>query len=335
MSVPELNVDLDLPPAERWVGLAQFADAARSLMVFYNQDIGGQEMFGKLLTSYRDAVVEQEYLDEMQAIAKLLCVSEFEVLLANFYYDALKVTLGCTAFAVESNDGPLHARNLDWWSDNQLLAQHSLVINYKRGAELCYQVVGWPGYIGALSGMKPGVFAVTLNAVLSSDAPALNPPVTLLLRSVLANALNYDDAVETLRASPIASDCLLLVTGSKSGQMSVIERTPTRAAVRFAERGVLVVANDYRVLPQSAVVQSTSQLAVTSCSRYDRAQFLSTSSPPTSLDECFSVLTDPGVRMQMTMQSMVFQPSTGHYTVRIPPTVTSSSLPSVAPKHNP
>jgi len=38
-----------------------------------------------------------------------------------FYYDALKVILGrafgCTAFATDAPGGVLHARNLDWWTE--------------------------------------------------------------------------------------------------------------------------------------------------------------------------------------------------------------------------
>lgn len=45
-----------------------------------------------------------------------------EVVCGNLYYDALKAVLvGCTAFAVDTPTGPLHARNLDWWTENDSL----------------------------------------------------------------------------------------------------------------------------------------------------------------------------------------------------------------------
>jgi acid ceramidase len=222
----------------------------------YNDDIG-IGTFGDLLISYRDAFVEPAYAAEMTAIATLLEVPVADVLMANFSYDALKVVLGCTAFAVETDVGPLHGRHLDWSTTNQLLARHTIVVNYRWGSELRFRVVGWPGYIGALSGMRPGAFAVTLNAVLGCDPPAMLPPVTLLLRTVLAEASTFASAVERLRCAPIASDCLLLVTGTEPGQMVVVERAPTRAALRHAEGGVLVVANDYRSLPMSAALPSS------------------------------------------------------------------------------
>jgi hypothetical protein len=225
------------------------------------------------------------------------------VLLANFYYDALKVVLGCTAFAVDTPDGPLHGRNLDWGTRDHLLARCTLVLDYRHGDALAYRVVGWPGYIGALSGVRPGAFAVTLNAVLSDDPPAFLPPVTLLLRSVLAGAADFVSAVARLEAAPIASDCLLLVTGVNPGEMVVIERSPTRAARRGPEAGVLVVTNDYRCLPVASggvpsvpdAPRVASTLATTSCGRFD------------------------DVRMSITMQSMAFRARTGEHMVRLPP----------------
>jgi len=50
-----------------------------------------------------------------------------DVALGNCYYDALKVVLGCTAFAVDTGDEILHARNLDWWTENAALARYTTV----------------------------------------------------------------------------------------------------------------------------------------------------------------------------------------------------------------
>ncbi|MCA9640453.1 MAG: hypothetical protein KC492_07135, partial [Myxococcales bacterium] len=95
---------------------------------------------------------------------------------------------------------------------------------------------------------------------------------------------------------------------------AVIERTPKRSAVRRAEGGVLSVTNDYRALPDGAE-NSPSLIAQTSCARFDRIREL-LREPATDYDTCLHYLEDPGVRMDMTMQQMVFYARSGEYRVR-------------------
>src|SRR5690349_20236054 len=122
-----MDVDLDLPPARRWESLAHSRDSARALLRFYIRDMGGMDAFGPLLSSYRDGFVEPEYLEEMRGVARAIDAPEDEVVLANLYYDAMKLIfsssgMGCTGFVVDTPAGPLHARNLDWTTANNLLA---------------------------------------------------------------------------------------------------------------------------------------------------------------------------------------------------------------------
>jgi hypothetical protein len=70
-----------------------------------------------------------------------------------------------------------------------------------------------------------------------------------------------------------ALDCLLLLTGTRTGEMVVIERTPSRHAVRPAQGGFVSVTNDYcRLNADPGVV--TSELLATSCRRFQRVEGL-------------------------------------------------------------
>lgn len=317
MTPPIFRVDLDRPPEERWRGIERYRDAAVELLAYYVRDIGGVELFGDLLAAYRDAYVAPEYAREMSDLAARLDRSEAEVLLGNLYYDAIKHFIGCTAFAVDTRDGPLHARNLDWGTVNQMLSRHTLLVEYWRGGEPRFTVVGWPGFAGALSGVAPGRFAVTLNAVLGEDPPGLAPPMTFLIRDVLDTALDYDEALARLRDTPVTSDSLLLLTGTRRGEMAVIERSPSRAAVREAEDGVVVVTNDYRALPAPGASGPATVLAETSCGRFDRATSLLAGRRPASGSDCFAILLDDEVRMNITMQSMVLHARSGAIQLRL------------------
>jgi hypothetical protein len=121
-----------------------------------------------------------------------------------------------------------------------------------------------------------------------------------------------------LRDTPIASDCLLLVTGARRGEMVVIERTPRRAALRFEEGGVLVVTNDYRTLSSGFFAAAEGELQRTACKRFDRASTLIRESRPIEPEACLAILRDRDVPMDLTVQQMVMRASTGALRVEVP-----------------
>ena len=71
--------------------------------------------------------------------------------------------------------------------------------------------------MGAFSGVAPGRFAITLNAVASEDPFELAPPMTFLARTVLQSCRTFNEAVETLETTRVASDSILMVTETELG----------------------------------------------------------------------------------------------------------------------
>ena len=317
--VPRIQVDLGDPPDQRWRALSGFSRQARKLTDSYVKDLGGLEMFAPLVAEYRASFVSDEYGAEMDAIAKMIDRSPEEVLLANLYYDALRAILGCTAFALDTPAGPIHARNLDWWTENSTLSDYTLIAECSGGSTPGpYSLVGWPGFMGVFSGVAKGRFAITLNAVISAETPQLAQSITLLLRSVFDTAPDYNAAMAVLTETPIAADCLLLLSGVEPGQMAVVERTSTKAEVRKPDNGVVVVTNDYRKIDSGFAPVSGNELQATACSRFDRATVMAQQGRPTSAEECFAILQDSDVKMGITVQHMVMQASTGLLEARLP-----------------
>lgn len=316
-TIPRLSVDLSEPANLRWRGLQTYANKARELTDSYVKDLGGTELFGAMLSSYADAFVSRDVREEVRSIAALIGKSEEEVLIANLYYDAFRALMGCTAFSIDTLRGPIHARNLDWWTERNILSKHTLITEVRGAPAGPYSSVGWPGFVGVFSGMAPDRFAITLNAVLSNETPSLAPSIALVLREVFETCADFDEAAYALTERPIAADCLLLLTGTQNGERVVIERTSTRASVRTQPGGPLIVTNDYRVL-QELGGSSTSELHQTSCDRFDRALYLASDSPPDNAHACFAILGDAKVKMAITVQQMVMQPSTGLLEVRLP-----------------
>jgi acid ceramidase len=314
----ELTVDLQCPPGERWRLTAAQSQQARELLSLYKTDLALSDDTFRLLGSAAKELVPSEYWLEMESLARSLNLLLHDVVLVNCYYDALKVVLmGCTAFAVDTGDEILHARNLDWWTENAALARHTTVCNFIGGVAGAFTTVGWPGFVGAFSGIAPGRFALTLNAVLSLDSPQPAVPVVFQLRTVFESARSFEEAADILTNAALPCDCLLLLTGTRSGEMIVIERTPLRSAVRTVTDGFICVTNDYQLLAANSG-ETSSELLATSCSRFQRVEALVRSARPRNDDDCFAYLRDPAVQMRITVQQMVFKARTGQYRIRIP-----------------
>lgn len=309
MKTTEHIINLDLPPKERWGFLVDYKTEVDELLQCYLNDFVGADFIFESIEAYKSAVISTDYLEEIEFISSISKFSANEILIANLYYDVLKFYLGCTAFAIAADDTVLHARNLDWWTDNNLLSSQSKIFNYQRKGKTVFKTVGWVGFIGALSGTKPGKFSITLNAVLSKDSAEIAMPVSFLLRDVLDNANSFDNAKETLEKTTIASDCLLLLSGTKPEEMAVIERTPKRSATRNSKNGFVSVTNDYKLLENGK--SGESQLQATSCGRYNRACELISKKLPTNSGECLEILQDEKVMMGITVQQMVFNNKTG------------------------
>ena len=313
----EATIDLRRPPEDRWRLTPEQCQQARELLALYKTDLGLRPDAAEFVCAAARELVHADHWAEMESLSRSLGLPIGDVVLCNCYYDAIKVVLGCTAFAIDTTNGVLHARNLDWWTEKAILGRYTTVSHFVGGPAGEFTTIGWPGFIGAFSGMAPKRFAVTLNASLSLEPVQPGTPAVFLLRSVLEEARSFDEAVATLSGAPLTSDCLLLVTGTRAGELVVIERTPSRHAIRRAQFGFVCVTNDYQQIDANTG-GSTSELLTTSCHRFQRIGALIRQEPPDCPQACFHYLNDPGVRMRITVQQMVFRAASGGYWLRVP-----------------
>ena len=250
---------------------------------------------------------------ELEALAELAGVPVWQAIITSGYYDLFSSSLGCTALAIDAPEGPWHARNLDWFDDSGLLRSAGVICRFLRDGATRFWTIGWPGYLAALSGVAPGRFAVTLNAVASAELRSLARPVSYLIREVLDEATDFDSARERLADTPILSDCILMLTGPRPGEIAVIERTPSRHALRGAIDGVAVATNHYVALDTEPPMSASGDgpLASTSGERFERASELARAAERVDGELLLSLLGQSGVSLDITVQQMVLRASDG------------------------
>jgi hypothetical protein len=326
-AIPRLRVDLTAPPARRWLGLRPFREAARRLILAY-ADLPRSPETEAALDEIERCYVDPEHVAELDAVAHLVKCDRALVRHANYHYDGMKLLNGppafaCTAIATQTPTGPIHARNLDWFTEGGILATSTIIVDFHGAPAGAFTLVTWPGFVGALSAVAPGRFAVTLNFVTSGEPFQPGAPLVFVLREILERASTFDAARDALLEKPLLSDALILLTGIRPDERLVIERTPSRAVTRIPDGAApLVVTNDYRALNQRG---SRGQLGQTSCARYDRA--LELAPDISTLDGAIEALEDEQIRMGITAQHMAMQASTGTLHVELPERFRNTSPP--------
>jgi hypothetical protein len=149
---------------------------------------------------------------------------------------------GCTSLACEEGGVPWLVRTLDWPFPG--LGRHAEVARMRGPAGEFFSVT-WPGYVGVLTAMAPGRFAISINQaplwrrtrhprlrLYDIAANAVNTwrrirhiPPDQLLRSVFEECATFAEAQRRLETVPIARPVIYTLAGIRPGERCVIERT--------------------------------------------------------------------------------------------------------------
>ena len=183
----------------------------------------------------------------------MLDADPVDVMLATLSYDLSVEGHGCST-ALAGPEGPVLARNLDWWPVD-LLAQAGYVLPTVCGLE-----AGFVGGVGVVTGLSNRGFALALNAVWCGCTDPAGYPVLLFLRHLLDHASCYAEALDMAATTPLMSGCLITLADTRNDERAVVERTPSSSSIR-TPRGdePLVVTNHYR-----------ERARPTPCDRHDR-----------------------------------------------------------------
>src|SRR5436190_16148982 len=146
---PILNIDLDRPAQRRFDGLPREALAAGERLLIAVSDTIPKS--ARLLAHAIRLRTLNRFHDEIVGLSRRIRADWRDVMLANISYDLLIATFGCSTIALATPDGPVVARNMDWWPE-AILAQASYLVQYHRKGTLKFANAGWPGATGVVTG---------------------------------------------------------------------------------------------------------------------------------------------------------------------------------------
>lgn len=312
---PTLTLDLDQAPSQRVQAID--TDAVARCRDLFNAMLALMPPTTLPIADMVRMRTEERFHDEALGLARHHGVDWRQIIVANVSYD-LFLGIGCSTAAIPAAEGPILARNMDWMPV-ELLARATYRMRCSRGGRHAFTHAGWPGSIGVVTGLSAHGFAVALNAVSSPEGVNLDGyPVLLFLRTVLEDARSFEDALARLTHQPLVMSALFTLIGTRNDQRVVIERSPTRHALRWGEEGVpLLATNHYRAL---YAVESSS-LGEEGCSRYERlCGLLHAAGRPQQLSdpELLAMLSDQGVMQPITAQQIVARPAQDELKVYIP-----------------
>uniref|UniRef100_F1SES5 ceramidase n=1 Tax=Sus scrofa TaxID=9823 RepID=F1SES5_PIG len=216
--VPWYTINLDLPPYKRWHEL--MVDKAPALKVIVNSLKNMVNAFvpsGKILE-----IVDQKlpgllgnfpgpFEEEMKGIAAVTGIPLGEIISYNIFYEFFTI---CTSIITEDK---------------------GVNLNFQRNNKTVFKAASFAGYVGVMTGFKPGLFSLTLNERFSSNGGYIGilewvlgkkdaKWIGFILRSVLENSTSYEEAKNILTKTKLLAPAYFILGGNVSGEGCVITR---------------------------------------------------------------------------------------------------------------
>lgn len=160
--VPIFEVNLDLPPGQRWDHIIPHFSQHFSLFdEFINVSL--EQEFGYLhglvnllliLLSYFSFLFDTEFIQELKGISQQ--TGEYGVTFArlfqlNIAYDLIA---RCTSIATNSGDEVYHLRTMDWADYKDLLRSLTVEVHFTQNSNVVFKTTQWVGMVGTFTGAK-------------------------------------------------------------------------------------------------------------------------------------------------------------------------------------
>ena len=349
MDAPQVVVDLDLDPEHRWDDAIEYIidthgwEYSFGTVLSFIYDLVPAPLLTRLEAKFAEIEKDMvKYGEEIHGI-----YNKFEEL---GYGDQLEesdlvalncvveLSTFCTSMVAQDSEGNIyHGRNLDFPFPG--LQNVTVSASFQRNGVEVYKGVAFLGYVGLLTGMRQGSFAVSMD--MREDPDGLTIPdilegylrngfsyhtdgdsIGFTIRDALEESETYPKAIEHLAYTQLVARAYIIVSGTEAGQGAVITRERRGVDNSYNREGIWPIDNDagawYRVETNYDHWISPPE----DDNRIDPANSMLDAIGQEAVDgaQLFDVLSTPPILQSYTIYTAIMQSSSGswHVTVREP-----------------
>lgn len=188
-----------------------------------------------------DALSPDPFRDQWNPFARYLALHALHDF-SQRYAEDTPLAAACTGFATSgpgTADGHTWmARNFDFEGGDRL-DREKIVAYVVPDEGIPYLSVTFAGLTGVTSGFNREGIGIFVNAWSAGETSSAGEPATLVAADVLERARTLEEAVGILQKASVFVSDIYVVADGKSGELAVVEKTPTRCAVRRADNRIL------------------------------------------------------------------------------------------------
>lgn len=248
----ELN--LDLPPNLRWAKIGALQkNKLKDILNLFKSVLLVVTPYAQKLIDYVDKNFESlvdlmphPYNDELRGLATASETNLGELFFYNIFYEFFTV---CTSVVARDDRGHIyHARNLDFgifmgwdtqkdkWLMSELLRNSTMHIQWTRKGKPLFKSVNFAGFIGVLTGIKPGKFAFSVNERFNIDGGFLglikwvlgyrdSSWLSFISRRIMETCGCYQEAKDILTSKELIAPVYFILSGTQPEEACVITRS--------------------------------------------------------------------------------------------------------------
>lgn len=332
---PRYVIDLDDQPKNRWT--AVITDHLDSLPAMLSL---AQNLLGAVGTPIVTAMLRAAaafglaaHSDELRGVAEVANMSLGQVILLQLAYEAYAA---CTSIVTNGANGkPIHIRTMDW--DMPDLMPLTIEVDFVKKGKLQYRATTWAGYVGVLTGLRPGVFSVSVNYRRSSKmhenpirAFAINFlrglsskwPVSYVVRYALAKCLSWESAVNVLKSSELIAPVYFTLCGCEHNQGAIVTRGRKRHKISWLTQNQFLVQtnmDNWRADRRSefSYLYDWQDIAYSRARRKFALQALESLSSKPTMTNLWQLVSVPPCLAYDTVYTTSMDPSNGKITTRV------------------
>jgi len=272
--IETFEIDLDLPPKQRWAKVVKEKHAQAKLLLSILKPVFEKFPVTNELIAATNATLPSDYVLEMQGIADMVeDVSFSDVLMANLFYEITGVadtpfdlSRSCTSIVAQRDNGTVYlARNQDYPPPFTLVMIHTI---FTKGGKKLYEGTTYAGTIGLSTASVPGGWDVSINArgnslcsksrdacqkaavAAAGNGAAIFPIFT---RQAADNVgASYEDAKDFFTERELIMPGYIIMGGTKPGEGAIVTRSPegneTNVLSLFDKNGTDAGGGDWYVV---------------------------------------------------------------------------------------